>query len=511
MNITYLLDRLAESFPEHTAILDEGGARRSWAECRERVDRLASVIAARGVGAGDRVAILALNGPHYLEASLAVARLGAILQPMNIRLSGTELAHQRADAEPKLLLLSEALGELASGFAADLPTIFVDGGDGRALEALIAAAEPLAEPYPVAGDDTLGIFYTSGTTGEPKGVMITHNNVLSNAAFLVPVVGYAADDVTLHAAPMFHVSDFCASFAQLIAGGRHCFVPRFDPEAVLAAIERYRASNLILIPVMINALIAHPEVARRDLSSWRFLFYGGSPIAAETLRRCFEVLPCELVQSYGQTEATHTISVLGAEDHRRASEKPELLGSCGRPLPGVQVRIGDDEDRPLAAGEAGEILVRAPNVMKGYWNKPEATTETLRGGWLHTGDIGIRDAEGYLSLVDRKKDMIISGGENVYSAEVEHALASHAAVAECAAIAVPDERLGERVHAVVVLRQNTAPAPEELQDHCRHAIAGYKIPRSFEFVEALPRTGIGKVRKSLLRRPYWQDTDRQIR
>ena len=511
MNITYLIDRLAESFPDDTAMLLEDGNRRSWRETRDRVERIAAVLRSWGLAPGDRVALLALNGPHFLEASWAVARLGAVLQPMNFRLAPAELAFQIADAAPKLLLLDTAFGDLAEQFAGGLETIVIDPAAGsQSLEALMKAAEPGAPPAALSGDETLGIFYTSGTTGTPKGVMISHANVLANAAFLVPTVGYSSDDVTLHAAPMFHVSDFCASFAQLIAGGQHAFIPRFQPEPVLAAVARYRATNLILIPAMIDMVVDHPAVGQHDLSSWRFLFYGGSPIAAEAMRRYFEVLPCELAQGYGLTESTHTICVLTQRDHRRATEEPELLRSCGRPLIGVHVRIADDAGKPLPPGEIGEILVRAPNVMKGYWNDAEATEEVLRGGWLHTGDVGFQDAGGYVTLVDRKKDMIISGGENVYSVEVENALASHPAVAEAATIAVPDDKWGERVHAVIVLAEGHRSDADDLQSHCRQAIAGYKIPRSFEFVDSLPRTGIGKVKKSDLRKPHWKGRERMI-
>ncbi|MDP6019689.1 MAG: long-chain fatty acid--CoA ligase [Alphaproteobacteria bacterium] len=511
MNITYLLDRMADGFPEETAFLLEDGGSRTWREVCERVDGLAGGLKARGIVPGDRVAILALNGPHYLEVSWAVARIGAILQPMNMRLNPQELAYQRADAEPKILFLGESFAELAGAFAQDLPMISVEPRTGpETMEDLIKADSPLTGAHPVAAEHTLGIFYTSGTTGKPKGVMLTHGSVLANAAFLVAPVGYGADDITLHAAPMFHVSDFSASFAQLIAGGRHAFIPRFDPVEVLGAIERYRVTNLILIPVMINALVNHPEVGNYDLSSLQFLFYGGSPIPASTLRACFEILPCELTQSYGQTELTHTACMLTREDHRRAAVDETLLATCGRPLQGVHVRIDDGAGGQLPVGEIGEILVRAPIVMKGYWNNPEATAEVLRDEWLHTGDMGFQDPRGYISLVDRKKDMIISGGENVYSAEVESALADHSAVAECTAIAVPDDRLGERVHAVVVLREGATAEAEDLQKHCRRTIAGYKIPRSFEFVDALPRTGTGKVRKDILRETHWRDQDRQI-
>jgi acyl-CoA synthetase (AMP-forming)/AMP-acid ligase II len=340
--------------------------------------------------------------------------------------------------------------------------------------------------------------------------MLTHQGVFANAALLIPAVGYCADDVSLHVAPMFHVADFCASFAQLMAGGRHAFVPRFEPEVVLGAVERHRVTNMILIPAMIQTLIHHPAIGDYDLSSWRLLFYGGAPIADEMLARCFEVLPCGLAQGYGQTEATHTISILTEDDHRRALEDPRLLRSCGRPLPGVHVRVTGDDGAPVPAGEIGEIVVRASHVMKGYWNRPEETADALRGGWLHTGDLGTLDGDGYLALVDRKKDMIVSGGENVYSAEVENALAGHAGVAEVAVIAVPDEALGEHVHAVIVPATDAKPDEDALRDHCRRTIAGYKVPRSFEFVDALPRTAAGKVRKEILREPHWRDRDRRV-
>jgi long-chain acyl-CoA synthetase len=516
MNISYLLDRQAGLAPQRTAMLLEDGGSRSWAETRDRVDRLAGGLRDLGAAKGERIAILALNGPHYLEASWAAARLGAILQTMNMRLSPPELAQQVADAGPKLMLVSPELGALGDAAAPELPKIALSGAMGSgatgpgSVEDLIASAKPVAALTPLAPDDTLAIFYTSGTTGTPKGVMITHQNILANSAFLLPVIGYAADDITLHAAPMFHVSDFCASFAQLLAGGSHAFLPRFAPDALPAAVERYKATNLILIPAMINALVRDPAVGKHDLSSWRLLFYGGAPISEDLLRRCFAQLPCGLAQGYGQTEATHTVCVLTEDDHRRALDEPHLLSSCGRPLIGVEARVVDDDGGVLPPDAIGEVIVRAPNVMKGYWNQPKATAETVRDGWLHTGDLGRFDAEGYLTLVDRKKDMIVSGGENVYSAEVENAMAGHPAVVEAAAIAVPDDKMGERVHAVVVLAEGAAASEADLREHCRATVAGFKLPRTFEFTDALPKTAAGKVRKAELRAPHWAGSDRLV-
>jgi len=497
--------------PERTVMLLEDGSTRSWANTRDRVDRLAGGLRRLGVAKGDRVGILALNSPHYLEASWAAVRLGAVLQTMNMRLSPTELAMQIADADPQLLLISPELEELAVDAAPDLEKISLSDQTGPGTTAdLIASSSPITGLVSLAPDDTLAIFYTSGTTGAPKGVMITHQNVLANSAFLLPVIGYGPDDVTLHVAPMFHVSDFCASFAQLLAGGQHAFLPRFAPDAVPAAVERYRATNMILIPAMINALVGHPAVSKHDLSSWRLLFYGGAPIPEDLLHRCFDQLPCGLAQGYGQTEATHTVCVLTEDDHRRALEAPHLLRSCGQPLVGVEARVADEGGTVLPTGEIGEVIVRSPNVMKGYWNQPQATAEAVRDGWLQTGDLGGFDDYGYLTLVDRKKDMIVSGGENVYSAEVENALAGHPDVLEAAAIAVPDTTMGERVHAVVVLSKGATASEEDLRGHCRASIAGFKLPRSFEFIDELPKTAAGKVRKAELRAPHWSGSGRNI-
>jgi long-chain acyl-CoA synthetase len=309
---------------------------------------------------------------------------------------------------------------------------------------------------------------------------------------------------------MFHLADLGYCWTMLLVGGAHAFLPQWSPAAFLATVERTHATFTLLAPAMIGALVRAPELGRHDLSSLRRLMYGGAPITEDTLRRALATLPCELWQGYGQTEATHTICTLTASDHRRAPEHPQLLRSCGRPIIGVHVRVVDAGERPVAPGATGEIIVRAPTVMRGYWNRPEETAETLRGGWLRTGDLATVDDAGYLYLLDRKKDMIITGGENVYSAEVENVLAAHPAVLESAVIAVPDDIWGERVHAIVVLAPDRSASEAELVAHCRRFIGGYKLPRSFEFRAALPRTSAGKIPKSVLREPYWTGRARHI-
>jgi long-chain acyl-CoA synthetase len=491
VNVAHLLDLHAERRPDAPAIVGSGGPL-SWRELRERVTRLAGGLATRGVGRGDRVAILAQNDARYFETYLALAWLGALAVPLNTRLAPAELAFQLADAEARLWLVGDSLAALAEAVTPQPARLAL--GDPSLL-----AGAPGGAFVAVAPEDTLGIFYTGGTTGLPKGVMLTHGNVLANSRHVMRAIGYSAEDLHLHAAPIFHLADLGHLWAVALAGGAHAFVPSYSPETFCEAIERTRATVGVLAPAMVTALVRFAGLGKYDLSSWRVLVYGGSPITEETLRRALAVLPCRLWQGYGQTEATHTVCFMTPEMHDLALARPALARSCGRPIAGVEVRLAD-----------GEIVVRGPTVMKGYWKRPAETAEALAGGWLRTGDVATVDADGYLYILDRKKDMIITGGENVYSVEVENALASHPAVADAGVIGVPDETWGERVHAVVVLRPGARATAEELQQHCRTLIGGYKVPKTLEFAEALPRTPSGKIQKATLREPYWRGHSRKV-
>ncbi len=502
MNIAYLLDLHADARPEEPAVVGAAGPV-GWRELRERVRRLAGGLRARGVRTGDRVAILAANDAGYLEAYLALAWLGALAVPLNTRLAPGELAFQLRDAEPRLWLVGDSLAELADAVTPSPARLAL--GDSSLL-----GARPVEDFVAIPADATLGIFYTGGTTGLPKGVMLTHGNMLANSLHVTLAVGYAASDVYLHAAPVFHLADLGHLWAVVLAGGAHTFVPSYAPRTFCEAVARTRATVCILAPTMVTALVRLEGIAGYDLSSWRLLVYGGSPITEETLRRALEVLPCRLWQGYGQTEATQTVCLMTPGMHDEALARPALLRSCGRPAVGVQVRVADTTLRAVCAGESGELILRGPTVMKGYWNRPAETAEALAGGWLHTGDVATVDADGFVYILDRKKDMIITGGENVYSVEVENALASHPAVADVGVIGVPDETWGERVHAVVVLRPGARATPEEIQQHCRTLIGGYKVPKTFEFTEALPRTVSGKIQKTALREPFWKDTPRAV-
>jgi long-chain acyl-CoA synthetase len=370
-----------------------------------------------------------------------------------------------------------------------------------------SAADPDADPPPDA-DDLVGLFYTGGTTGRAKGVMLSHKNLTTNALHVAIEFRYTSDTNHLHVAPMFHLADTASTFAVTMLGGCHTFVDRFAPAAVLEAIERARVMHTTLVTTMVNALIQTPELGAYDLSSWRQFLYGAAPMPVALLKRAMELLPCDFVQAYGMTEASPALTSLTPEDHRRGIAEPgtiweRRLASAGQGDVGVDVRVVNEDGQEVAPGELGEVIARGPNITHGYWNQAQETAYGLRHGWLYTGDLAMVDEGNYIYLIDRKKDMIVSGGENVYSTEVEGALHSHPAVLEAAVIGVPDPTWGERVHAVVVLKSEHAVAAEELIMHCRQCIAGYKVPRSVEFTQALPKSGAGKILKAELRQRFW--------
>jgi long-chain acyl-CoA synthetase len=507
MNVARLLELHAAQTPDATALIGYNRRRTSWSDLHRRVAALSTVMQTRGVAAGDRVILLVRNGPSFVEIALATARIGALVVPLNWRLTATEIAEQVADAEPRLAFaegpFQPALGAL---WSAEVEPDSL----GTDLEREVSRSEPVAEAYAVPPRHPLGIFYTGGTTGRAKGVVLSHDNLLANARNVGAVIEYLPEDVHLHTMPMFHLADLGHFFCQLFQRGAHAFLPQFQPAEFGSLLAEVGGTTALLAPTAIRAELNEGIPARYDLSSWRLLWYGGSPISAETLATAMRTFPCGFVQGYGQTEATHTVCLLREGDHRRAATEAGLLHSCGRAIAGVDVRLATVSEGAEGSGEVGEILVRGPTVMQGYWRRPEETEAAIVDGWLHTGDLAHRDPAGFLYVVDRKKDMIVSGAENVYSAEVERVLSSHADVAECAVIAVPDERLGERVHAVVVLRPGAAPDEAALTAHCRTVLAGFKVPRSFEFLSGLPKTASGKTAKSALRATHWADQDRQV-
>ena len=493
-----------------------GDVTRTWTEVEDRVARLAQALLTLGAKSGDRIGILAQNSDRYLEAIFATWWIGAITVPMNNRWSVEEHIYSVDDADIRIVFHDGAFAETASVCATRRPALKVlIGFDGKAqsgaqdYEDLIVGS---ARALPVRLDLSApcGIFYTGGTTGLPKGVVHTHASI-SGAALVASLdMNYPRAPRYLHAAPMFHLGDLSQAFITTLLGGTHVFVPAFNADEVVRTIAHHRVETILLVPTMIAMVLQSPLLEGADLTSLQLIAYGGSPITEPVLRRAREVFSrTRLVQGFGQTESCAAGTLLHDEHHVPGAVEGRMR-SAGRPSYGVELQLRTSDGRALAVGEVGEICLRGPMVMAGYWNKPEETASALRDGWLHTGDAGYVDEAGFLYVCDRVKDMIISGGENVYSAEVERAVSTHPKVAQVAVIGVPDEKWGERVHAVIVPKPGVEIAYEEIYAHCKALIAGYKTPRSVELLPALPLSPVGKVLKTELRKPYWGDKQRAV-
>jgi long-chain acyl-CoA synthetase len=518
MSIVDGLKKSVRQTPEKIASIC-GQTRLTFSEVDERINRLSSALAQLGVGQRDRIAILSLNCHRFYEFYYAVPQLGAVVVPINFRLPPNEVKYIIDHSESRVVVVDQALLPVIETIRASLGSAdhFIlmeeeprDGYHG--YEPLLASSTPEFEAPEVSDDELLGLFYTSGTTGEPKGVMLSHRNMLANIANSEGVYQYLPTDIYLHAAPMFHLADGAAVFTHTANGATQAFIPRFEPKLVLETISRERVSLIVLVPTMINFLLHQPDIESYDLSSLRHMTYGASPIAPDLLQRAMKVFDCSFGQGYGLTEASPLLTVLTAEDHVVSDAASERrLASCGRPVAGVEVRVVKEDGSDAIPGEVGEIIARGPNIMLGYWKRPDATEDVLRDGWLHTGDLATVDEDGYIYLVDRKKDMIVTGGENVFSTEVEAVLYAHPSVKEAAVIPIPDPDWGEAVHACVVLRDGENTAAENLQQFCMERLANYKVPRSIEFIAGeLPKGGTGKILKKQLRERYWKDKARRI-
>jgi len=509
VNLLYGLRRARQLYGDQAAILNNG---QTYGQFYDRVVRAGHLLDSLGVARGDRVAVLMLNSPRYLEIYYATALTGAVVVPLNIRWSLDEIAFVLNDSGSKALVVDDRFAPCREQLAGKLRTIsaWVYAGDAAcpagmtAYEQLPARADaPWPEP---AEDDLVGLFYTSGTTGGPKGVMLTHKNLVANALHTIVSLSITPDWVWVHSAPMFHMANGSAMYGLVMSGAKHSFIPAFDPEAFLQAVERYRVTSALLVPTMMNMVMNHANLGRYDTSSLKWVFYGASPMPLDLLRRAIDRFGCKFRQGYGLTETSPMLTVLGHEDHKfdNAEARFTPVKSAGRPIIGVEIRVVDERDNDAAAGQVGEIIARGANIMKGYWNRPEITAEVLRGGWFHTGDMGTFDERGYLYILDRKKDMIKTGGENVYSPEVEDVLYAHPAVLEAAVIGVPDEKWGESIKAVVVVRDGRELTERELIDYCRSRLTHFKCPASVDFASSLPKGGTGKIQKAALRERYWK-------
>ena len=485
--------------PTSPAVIDTtSGQAVSFSELDRRCRALAGTLARLGLSRGDRVALLMANGLPYVEAYVAVPAAGFVIVPINTRLADPEIAYILGDAGVSALITDRP----PSGVE-DLIDHVIRVPDD--YEALIASSYPiddLADLHEVSEDDLAGLFYTGGTTGPSKGVMLTHRNLLANMWNTINCCEMRADDRYLVMSPMFHAAGTYAVLASLALGATQVTVPAFDPDRVLDAIEAERITTTLAVPTMMVALCESQSRQPRDSSSLRLLTHGASPVAVETVRRFHDLFPgTAMIHLYGATELSPLTTAL-------ANEQDELGGprerSCGQAVLGCRVTIIDSDGNHLPVGESGEVAVRGDNVMAGYWNKPDETAAVLRDGWYRTGDVGWIDDEGFLFLVDRAKDMIVSGGENVYSTEVEQALMTHPGVLECAVYGIPDEKWGEAVAATVVPREGESPTVDDLTEHCRQLIAGFKVPRRIDITtDLLPKSAAGKILKRELREPFW--------
>jgi long-chain acyl-CoA synthetase len=507
MQLTQALRRNRSLHGERTATICDG-RQRTWAEVCSRVARLAAGLRSLGVETGDRIGILGVNSDAYVEAYYAIAWAGCVFVPFNTRWARAEIDHALAGCRPRLMLVAESgVTHLGSFDTAGVPVVGLGAALGIAsAEDLIAVCNPIGD-QDRSGNDLAGIFYTGGTTGRSKGVMVSHDNLVTNFFLVQAMQPLDPGDTFLHAAPMFHMADASFLFGLTNLAATHVILPGFDPLVTVEAVERERVSAMLLVPTMMAMLCDALERKGGDMSSVRRWFYGASPISAGMLRRAMALLPnARFCQAYGQTEVSCCLTLLDHQDHLDGR-----LESAGRPLPACDVRVVDAALKDLPAGEVGEIVTRGPCVMQGYWEQPEATAEAIVGGWLRTGDAGRFDEHGYLYLVDRVKDMIVSGGENVFSVEVERALATHPDVVQCAVVGVPDERWGERVHAILQVRAGARLTEADLRAHCGPLLANYKQPRSFELrADSLPLSGVGKIAKAELRRPFWEGRARNI-
>jgi long-chain acyl-CoA synthetase len=504
----------AKSTPDHVALRWASGEM-TYRELDDRSSRVANALRAEGVGPGDRVAFLDKNSPEQIELFFGAAKLNAVPTPVNFRLAAPEVAVIVSDCEAKVFVVGEEFVAGVDGVAPDLPGVAVicigsvSGHDS--FDAWRDACPPVDPAIPQSADDVAYQLYSSGTTGRPKGVQLTHANLVAGLKQFPDLLGMSGESVSMVAMPLYHIGGGGWALAGFRVGATNVLVREIVPPDLVALIERERISHAFVVPAVLQFMLAVPGVAERDFSALRYLLYGASPISESVLAASIRTFGCGFVQAYGLTESTGMVVYLPEDDHDPDGPHRNRLRAIGVPVPGMDVRIADPGGEDRGVGEVGEIWIRGPMVMKGYWNMPEATAEAIRpDGWLRSGDAGFRDADGYLYVHDRVKDMIVSGGENVYPAEVENVMMSHPGVADVAVIGVPDERWGETPKAVVVRAEGSDVTEPELLAYCRERLAGFKCPRSVDWVDALPRNPSGKVLKKDLRAPYWEGRSRMV-
>lgn len=517
MYLTQGLHRAIQQTPGRIATIF-GDREQSYRRYGERVARLAGALQTLGMGRGDRVGMLALNSDCYQEYFYATWWGGGAVNPVNFRWSTAEIAYSLDDCDTKILLVDDQFKGLVEELRAkskSLKTVvYVGEGEGpagaRNYESLIRENDPV-EDAGCGGADLAAVMYTGGTTGFPKGVMLSHDNLCANALTGLAEGFTHSEARALLITPMFHVAAVALMNSHAFAGGTFVIAPAFTPLGTLQIIQERRVNRVLLVPTMIQMVADHPDASKYDLSSLEVLIYGASAISDAVLKRAMALFSSAgFMQAYGMTELSPIATVMQTWYHTPEGQKAGKLRSAGRATMICEIRIIGPDGGEVPRGTVGEIAVRGPSVMLGYWNKPGLTAEVVREGWMHTGDGAYMDEDGFVFVVDRMKDMIVSGGENVYSAEVENVLAQHPSVGACAVIGIPSEQWGEAVHAVVVLKPGARATEAELGTHCRSLIGGYKCPRSFEFRDAMPVSGAGKILKTELRKPFWAGRERNV-
>jgi len=498
----------------------------TYREFDERCDRLSGAVQRLGLKKGERAAYLSFNCHRLLEAYYGVPQIGAVLLPLNIRLSPEELAYILNDSAPRLLFFDPEFIPVVESLRPQVNSVehFIalrglkpGWAHPKFYDELIAEAEPAEIDYRDLDENSVAeLFYTSGTTAHPKGVMLTHRNLYLHAFYTAAALRGGDDEVHVYTVPLFHVNSWGAPHIITLGGGRHVMIKKFDPLTVLDLIQRERVTRLHMVPTMVIAIVNHPDFSKYDLSSVREVMMGGAPTNTALVRQVEQKIPgCVAKGGYGLTETSPVITIAHMKAHLAGDSEETRLrrkATAGYALAGTEIRVVDLEGRevPWDGQAVGEVVVRGDVVMEGYWNQPEATVQAIRDGWFHTGDLATIDEEGYILIVDRDKDMILSGGENIASAEVERAIHGHPAVLECAVIAVPDDTWGEVPKALVALKAGQTASEEEIIAHCRNHLGGFKSPKSVEFVESLPKGGTEKILKKVLREKYWEGRERRV-
>lgn len=516
MLIHHYIEHYARSYPGLPCVTTEG-VTLSYADVDLSSNQLAHSLQRLGLAKGDRIALIGENSLNHLVALIAASKIGVVVVSLNYRLAPPELDFIIRDSDAKVLIAIGDMQPLYSDLRSIIPesihVISTQHAGELGWENMLAKGESTKVIAELDQHDPYLQLYTSGTTGNPKGVVLSHANLLAEQRISEASMADRSSpgSVSILCAPLFHIAGAASMILNVIAGVHSVLHTTFDPQKIVDDIEEYPDIKIFMVPAMIMAVLQIPGIEKRDFSKLNMIAYGAAPITETLLQRAIEVFQCKFIQTYGMTETTGTVVSLLHVDHQKALQgKPEILRACGRAAVGVQLRIMDTKGNEVPVGEVGEIWVKSDTNMLAYYNLPEQTAATVTDGWVHTGDAAYLDEEGYVYLKDRIKDMVVSGGENIYPVEVENALSKHDAIVDVAVIGVPNEQFGEALLAIAVLKPGASLSVEEMIEYCRDQIAGYKIPRQLKLIDELPRNASGKVLKKVLREPYWKDSHRRV-